>query len=747
MFNIMSDKRSTEEAIDFILKYNFEYAPKRTLYGYLHQMALASDKSKTASEYSKACSEITPQNASSYQISQETENDMLAIFEAALNEYPDSRWKSASVCLNKIKSSRFPKGNGLLAVAIRCAIVTGDDKLLKYILKNGYNTAYSFKDAAADDGTALMWMAVSGHTDCVKSLIAAKADVNFKAACGYTSLMGAADNGHAEIVEALIAAKAKLNEKDKDGDTALMLAIIEDNSDCIKVLIEAGANVDMINNDGDSALLIAAKNGHPQYLNWLISAKANLNVKDKNGNTALMLAIMKKNTDCVKVLIAAGANVDMMNNSGDTALLIAAANGQTEYLNWLINAKANLNAKGKDGDVALLRAIKSKNLECAKALIAAKADVNAKQKEGWTALMFAAGDGLTEGVIALIKAKADINLKQNSGKSALWLAARNGRNECTRALIAANAYINAKDNDGWTALMAAARYGHSECVKALIAVNADVNICKNNGWTALSLAAANGHIDIVKALVAANAQIETKDNDGMTPLMSSAHFGQLESVKVLLEYGANWKVKNLKGSTAENLAVNKNYVHIAQILAELRLKEESRFALWRKFYDVSNYVVCSAVMGWSIWSIYEKFHHVNFFTDVIGCYIIGCLCPLIAKAMSTHEVADKPKTALLNVLHTVVDGLCAFALCIPILSYKTLDELRPDSWGVYVWVSILTHIIAFSVFGKMSEGEKFITQFWFKLATALILLYLGGAVMTDGSNFVENVLYAFTLGY
>lgn len=94
--------------------------------------------------------------------------------------------------------------------------------------------------------TALMWVAnggsTVGHTDCVKLLLKAKAQVHARDQHGFTALMGASQCGHVETMKLLIGARADVNAREaEDDETAIMMAMHCARSDAVQVLVAAGA--------------------------------------------------------------------------------------------------------------------------------------------------------------------------------------------------------------------------------------------------------------------------------------------------------------------------------------------------------------------------------------------------------------------------------------------------------------------------------------------------------------------------
>jgi ankyrin repeat protein len=106
----------------------------------------------------------------------------------------------------------------LVAFGIVAATPTKAAQSIPYLSPFGLPFRGTFETPALFEASA------AGDLSRVQALLAAKADVNAKAANGATSLIAASQNGHLEVVQALLAAKADVNAKTADGGTALMLA-------------------------------------------------------------------------------------------------------------------------------------------------------------------------------------------------------------------------------------------------------------------------------------------------------------------------------------------------------------------------------------------------------------------------------------------------------------------------------------------------------------------------------------------
>ena len=90
-----------------------------------------------------------------------------------------------------------------------------------------------------------MAAALQGHTDCVKELVDAGADVNTtnKQEPRHSFDICCMSNGHADIIKILLSAGADVNHINKDQDTALLLTANTGHIHAIKILLSAGADV------------------------------------------------------------------------------------------------------------------------------------------------------------------------------------------------------------------------------------------------------------------------------------------------------------------------------------------------------------------------------------------------------------------------------------------------------------------------------------------------------------------------
>ena len=69
-------------------------------------------------------------------------------------------------------------------------------------------------------------------------------------------------------------------------------------------------------------------------------------------------------------------------------------------------------------------------------------------------------------------------------------------------------------------------------------------------------------------LLATGADINAMDNDSWTPLHTSCYLGLLDSIQPLLSAGADLHMEDRKGRTAADVAKEKGYQSIVDLLEE-----------------------------------------------------------------------------------------------------------------------------------------------------------------------------------
>ncbi|MDB5004143.1 MAG: hypothetical protein JWQ34_2368 [Mucilaginibacter sp.] len=129
--------------------------------------------------------------------------------------------------------------------------------------------------------------------------------------------------------------------------------------------------------------------------------------------------------------------------------------------------------------------------------------------------------------------------------------------------------VNLYAHDGFTPLGLACYFGQYEVARYLVLKGADVNLPSNNGFNVFPLhsAAAGNYTNIARMLIDNGAQVNVKQQAGSTPLHSAAQTGNLELLILLLENGAEVNARMEGGKLPADLAREKGFDDIAEILA------------------------------------------------------------------------------------------------------------------------------------------------------------------------------------
>lgn|GEM_PF-2795069 len=167
--------------------------------------------------------------------------------------------------------------------------------------------------------TPLHYSAICGNVACMKSLLAADADVSAKDKFGNTALHYAVSSRHdsrtgSQLVQALISSRADPNSQNLNAETPLHIATRKINSSdrgpvlvdgaiqVVAKLIELGAEVNAIDSKENTPLHNAAANGMQWTAQELLQANAITTKRNLAGNTPVDIARQKKFGAMVKLL-------------------------------------------------------------------------------------------------------------------------------------------------------------------------------------------------------------------------------------------------------------------------------------------------------------------------------------------------------------------------------------------------------------------------------------------------------------
>lgn len=163
--------------------------------------------------------------------------------------------------------------------------------------------------------TPLDCAAVKGNLACVVLLLDAGACVTAPMGrIGHSVLHWPAFYGHTECLRTLLLAKAPINASDNRGGTPLHEACRQGRVECALLLLNEKAHIDWADQDGFSPLHLASQAGKPQIVRLLLRAQANIEAGDNHYLTPLALCVQvgKPHDECGKELLFAGAKVSCL---------------------------------------------------------------------------------------------------------------------------------------------------------------------------------------------------------------------------------------------------------------------------------------------------------------------------------------------------------------------------------------------------------------------------------------------------
>ncbi|KAM5255151.1 cortactin-binding protein 2 isoform 2-T2 [Ctenodactylus gundi] len=152
--------------------------------------------------------------------------------------------------------------------------------------------------------TLLQQAAAQGNVTLLSMLLNEEGlDINYSCEDGQSALYSAAKNGHTDCVRLLLNAEAQVDAADKNGFTPLCSAAAQGHLECVQLLIAYDANINHAAAGGQTPLYLACKNGNNECIKLLLEAGADRNVKTRDGWTPVHAAVDIGNVDSLKLLM------------------------------------------------------------------------------------------------------------------------------------------------------------------------------------------------------------------------------------------------------------------------------------------------------------------------------------------------------------------------------------------------------------------------------------------------------------
>lgn len=196
------------------------------------------------------------------------------------------------------------------------------------------------------------------------------------------------------------------------------------------------------------------------------------------------------------------------------------------------------------------------------------------EKELVTEFLTAALKGEATTLKACLERGVDINVTNRQGRTAVTLASLNQKYDCVALLIDAGADINQQDETCFNPFLISCLNDDLKLLRLLLPARPDLTRLTRFGGVGITPASEKGHVEIVRELLE-HTEINVNHTNflGWTPLLEAIVLNdggkkQQEIVSLLLENGANPQMTDKYGKTPLELAEEKGYREIAQLLRD-----------------------------------------------------------------------------------------------------------------------------------------------------------------------------------
>ena len=194
------------------------------------------------------------------------------------------------------------------------------------------------------------------------------------------------------------------------------------------------------------------------------------------------------------------------------------------------------------------------------------------QNELISEFLLAAQQGDLNALKACLENGVDINCTNRQGRTAITLASLNKHYEAVSFLISAGADIDKQDETCFNPFLLSCLNNDLTLLRIVLPAKPDLTRLTRFGGVGITPASEKGHVEIVRELLT-KTEINFNHTNfvGWTPLLEAIVLNdggekQQEIVKLLLDHGANPHMTDKYGKTPLELAREKGYDAIAQLL-------------------------------------------------------------------------------------------------------------------------------------------------------------------------------------
>ncbi|MEY0232849.1 ankyrin repeat domain-containing protein [Providencia manganoxydans] len=166
----------------------------------------------------------------------------------------------------------------------------------------------------------------------------------------------------------------------------------------------------------------------------------------------------------------------------------------------------------------------------------------------------------------------DINITNRQGRTAIVNASLNKHYECVKFLINAGADINKQDQTCFNPFLLSCLNNDLTLLRIILPAKPNLDLLTRFGGVGITPASEKGHVEIVRELLE-KTEINVNHTNfvGWTPLLEAIVLNdggekQQQIVKLLLDHGANPHMTDKYGKKPLELAREKGYHEIAELL-------------------------------------------------------------------------------------------------------------------------------------------------------------------------------------